>query len=64
MRAFDVRIGNRKLAQILCPSSTLARELRKKLIAEGWPNTISVYRNNEDLTAYDDVSRYSKPEEH
>jgi hypothetical protein len=64
MRAFDVRIGDRLVAQYLRPSSTPARALRKELIAEGWPSTISVYRNNEDLTAYDDVSRYSKPEEH
>jgi hypothetical protein len=63
MRQFDVRIGDHLVAELIRPSAITARDLRRTLIDEGWPFNISVYRNNQDKTAYDDMSRYSKSEE-
>lgn len=65
MRRFEVYIGARCVDHVYFMASMTAREVRRSLIDhDGMPSSISVYRNNERKTAFDSVSRASKPEEH
>lgn len=64
MIAFDVRIGSQLIDIVYGVPSLTAREMRNDLINhDGYPGSISVYRNTANRRAYDDIARVTHPEE-
>lgn len=63
-RKFEVYIGSRKIDIIWSDGDLMAADVRRSLINhDGYPPTISVYRNNADQSAFDSVARVSHPDE-
>ena len=63
-RRFEVYIGKSHLDTVYADEDIRAADLRRSLInRDGLSSTISVYRCNERNTAFDDVARYSHPDE-
>jgi hypothetical protein len=63
-RRFEVYIGKRHIDTVHADEDIRAADLRRSLINhDGLPSTISVYRCNDRNTAFDDVARFSHPDE-
>lgn len=63
-RRFEVYIGSLLIDHVYFEADMSAKEVRRSLIDhDGKPENISVYKNNERRTAFEDAARASHPEE-
>lgn len=64
-RRYDVRNSQTDslLTTVTCSEGRPAREVRSELIESGLPARISVYRFSRSGLAYDDMARFTHPEE-